>query len=201
MLHKIEGIIGVFGTTSAGKSTLLNSLFGFNLGVGNGETTKDVTVVGHCGGFKIVDVYGYNIKTLMYEEDFSLQGIARLGYGLVCTNSSPNNVAFVSSLLNAGKVRKMFYVHTQSGIGLCNIDDAVRKEEIAFITAMKLRGMPINGSYYVERDDLSTIQALKVAIRDITGIDFGLKTEIYAKPEVLIGQEVIDEHSKAHRAW
>lgn len=180
---KHPGTIAVFGRTSAGKSTLLNSMFGLDLPTGHGDTTKDVRVVGVCGDYQVVDVYGSN-DSRMYEEEFSLRGIAMIDIGLICSDTDPSGVLFVTNLLKSGKVKKCFYVHTKSG-DMSEIKPRTLADEKDFCTAKKL-----HGPYYTEVSRPETIRALMKDIAQHTGKSFSSRTTRTTK--VLISEEYIE---------
>ena len=50
----------IIGRTNAGKTTLINTLFGLNLPTAAIENTMGKRVVFHAGGVEVVDTFGYN---------------------------------------------------------------------------------------------------------------------------------------------
>lgn len=189
---KMPGTIAVFGRTSAGKSSLLNALFSMDppLLVADGDTTKDVRVVGVCGDFQVVDVYGSN-DDRMYEEEFSLTGIAHIDLALVCSDTDPSGVRFVTNLVKAGKVRKCFYIHTKSGDGT-KISQETKQDEVDFS-----RKYDLVGPIYTELKRPETIQNLRQVIAKATQMRFAQKTVRVDK--VIISEEHIRKSRK--RNW
>ena len=79
--------IGVFGQTSTGKSTLINSLLARNAAAtGAGETTQDITPYAGCG-FRVWDVPGRN-DTTTYEQEKYVSLLKGLRHRLILVQST-----------------------------------------------------------------------------------------------------------------
>jgi predicted GTPase len=88
----------VIGNTSAGKSYMLNVLFGTKLETGMGTTTQTADLALSIGNLHIYDAPGLNEEFEFYEPK-TLNLFASMDYIFICyAESVLNNKALISSL-------------------------------------------------------------------------------------------------------
>jgi hypothetical protein len=123
--------VAVFGITSAGKSTLLNAIFGLKCEVGDGEVTLIAAPVGVNTDKKFVvsDVYGSNDERL-YEALDSLKAIALVTHAIICTHTTFKSNLKIAKILKALPGGKVYFVHTHADSQ--SVIDKVKASEEAF---------------------------------------------------------------------
>jgi GTP-binding protein EngB required for normal cell division len=94
----------VIGPTSAGKTTLLNKMFGLNLKTSARKCTDGVNLVETVQGLEIYDVFGTNPKQLYLQWD-AVRGIATKHIALVCFSDAMENCIDAIDLAVAGGLK------------------------------------------------------------------------------------------------
>jgi energy-coupling factor transporter ATP-binding protein EcfA2 len=106
-----EKSLVVIGPTSAGKSTLLNAMFGLDLLASARRCTKGVNKVTTVQGLEIYDVFGTNPKQLYVQWD-AVKAIATKHIALVCFSDALDNAIDAIELAVAGGLT-VFVVRTK----------------------------------------------------------------------------------------
>jgi GTP-binding protein EngB required for normal cell division len=91
----------VIGPTCAGKSTLLNAMYGLQLPTSAMRCTKGVNHVGSANGFEIYDVFGTNPDEL-YVQWEAVEGITTKHVALICFADAVENALDAIDLAKAG---------------------------------------------------------------------------------------------------